>query len=110
MMKFFLSVLVTFFAIIAWSSQALAQGEDKTPTLNPLEMYTCNYLKGKDRGDLDKVITRWNAWTDDNDPAPYTAWVLTPVFFGPEITFDVVWMGACGRFGVRFASDLYAVS
>jgi hypothetical protein len=93
-MKVLLSVLVTLFAIIAWSSQALAQGEDKTPTLNPLEVFTCNYLKGKDRGDLDKVITRWNAWTDDNDPAPYTAWVLTPVFFGPEITFDVVWMGA----------------
>ena len=93
-MKFFVSVLITTFSAIAWVSPAMAQEMDKAPTLNPLEVYTCNYLDGKDRGDLDKVIDRWNTWTDANDPAPYTAWVLTPVFFGPEITFDLVWMGA----------------
>jgi hypothetical protein len=89
-MKIFLSLLVA----LAWCSQTLAQQEDKAPTLNPAEIYTCNYLKGKDRGDLDKVIERWNAWTDENDSAPYTAWLLTPIFFGPEITFDVAWLGA----------------
>lgn len=31
---------------------------------------------------------------DENSPEPYTAWVLTPNFVGPEIDFDVAWMGA----------------
>ena len=73
-MKFFVSVLITTFSALAWVRPAMAQEMDKAPTLNPLEVYTCNYLDGKDRGDLDKVIDRWNTWTDANDPAPYTAW------------------------------------
>lgn len=77
----------------AWCSQVIAQDGEDTPTLNPVEIFTCNYLKGKDRTDLDKVITRWNAWTDKNNPTPYDAWVLTPAFTGPEITFDVAWLG-----------------
>ena len=70
-----------------------AIAENEAPQINPVEIYTCNYLKGKDRTDLDKVIARWNTWTDKNDPAPYDAWVLTPSFTGPEITFDIAWLG-----------------
>ena len=93
-MKIFLNILVSIFTLITWCSQVTAQEGNTAPALGPAEVYTCNYLKGKDRGDLDKVIAKWNAWTDDNDPAPYTAWVMTPAFFGPEITFDLVWLGA----------------
>ena len=93
-MKFFLNVLVSIFTLSAWSTQVAAQDGNKAPTLGPAEIYTCNYLKGKDRGDLDKVVAKWNTWTDNNDPAPYTAWVMTPTFFGPEINFDLVWLGA----------------
>ena len=92
-MKIFLSVLTSIFTLISWSSLALAQDANEAPTLNPVEVFTCDYNKGKDRGDLDKVIAKWNTWMDDNDSAPYTAWVMTPAFFGPEITFDLVWLG-----------------
>ena len=88
-----MTLLTTALASAICSGQALAQDGDKVPTLTPLEIYTCNYEKGKSRGDLDKVVARWNKWADDNDSAPYTAWLMTPAFFGPEITFDVAWMG-----------------
>lgn len=98
-MKNFLSALVTISMLFGiWCSQAVAQDGDQGPNVSPLEIYTCNYLKGKDRGDLDKVIARWNAWTDANDPAPYNAWVMTPAFTGPDITFDLAWMGAWPTF------------
>lgn len=93
-MKTFLSVVISIAAGFAWGNQVLAQEQEQGPTMNPLEIFTCDYEKGKDRGDLDKVIDRWNTFMDNNDAAPYTAWVLTPAFYGPEITFDVVWMGA----------------
>lgn len=91
--KIILTILTTIFALVAWCGQATAQEGDNTPTLSPVELFTCNYLKNKDRGDLDKVIARWNAWTDANDPVPYTAWVMTPAYYGQEITFDVAWIG-----------------
>lgn len=79
--------------VFAFSNQMLADNHADETKLSPLEIFTCSYLKGKDRDDLDKVIARWNDWMDDNSPAPYTAWVLTPNFVGPEIDFDVAWMG-----------------
>ncbi len=75
-------------------TQAVAQDAAQQPTLNPAEVFTCNYNKGKDRSDLDKVVKQWNSWADETDSAPYNAWLLTPIFFGPEITFDIAWLGA----------------
>jgi len=79
---------------LLYSTQASAQDAAQQPTLNPAEIFTCNYNKGKGRSDLDKVVKQWNSWADKTDSAPYNAWLLTPVFFGPEITFDVAWLGA----------------
>ncbi|MEX2124887.1 MAG: hypothetical protein WD795_13410 [Woeseia sp.] len=31
---------------------------------------------------------------DDNNTDDYAAWTLTPVFYGPEQDFDVIWLGA----------------
>ncbi len=93
-MKILTATVTTVLAAAIGSGAALAQDDDKAPTLSPVEIYTCNYLDGKGRSDLDKVVTRWNKWSDANSPEPYTAWLLTPVFFGAEITFDVAWMGA----------------
>ncbi len=92
-MKIILSALASTLALGTLCSQAIAQEADKAPALNPVEVFTCDYNKGKSRADLDKVIARWNKWSDDNNPTPYTAWVMTPVFYGPEITFDIVWLG-----------------
>lgn len=94
-MKIMISLITSVALLVfAWCSQAVAQDEGQAPQLVPSEMYACNYLKGKDRSDLDKVIARWNKWTDEHDPAPYTAWVLTPNFVGSDIGFDVAWLGS----------------
>ena len=71
-MKIMISLITSVgLLVFAWCSQAVEQDEEPAPQLVPVEMYACNYLKGKDRSDLDKVIARWNKWTDEHDPAPY---------------------------------------
>ena len=68
----------------------------------PVELFACSYNDGKGSADLDKVIDKWNAWTDKNGIDDYAAWTLTPYYFGPEQEFDVIWMGA-GK-GASFAA------
>ena len=94
-MKFIKSLITSVgLFVVAWCSQAVAQDQGGAPQLVPVEIFTCNFLKGKDRSDLDKVIARWNKWSDEQDPASYTAWVLTPNFVASDIDFDVAWLGA----------------
>lgn len=78
---------------LLWCSNSMAQ-QPEPPTFVPIEIFTCDYNKGKDYDDLQRVIDKWNKWADENFPVPYTAWVMTPNFSGPEQEFDVVWMGA----------------
>ena len=93
-MKLIISFIASVGLIVfAWCSQAIAEDEAAAPQLLPVEIYACNYLKGKDRSDLDKVITRWNKWSDANDRGPYRAYVLTPNFVASDIDFDVAWLG-----------------
>lgn len=69
--------------------------EAEAPRFVPVEIYGCNYLKGKDYGDLQRVIDKWNVWMDENGVAPYTAWTLTPFYTSrTEYDFDVAWLGA----------------
>lgn len=60
----------------------------------PVELYACKFVDGKDRGDLSKVIERWNDYSDDNGMDDYAAWLLTPFFHTPEQDFDIIWLGA----------------
>lgn len=60
----------------------------------PVELYTCKYKEGQTAADLDPVVERWNEFQDDNDTDTYSAWLLTPFFYGPEQDFDVIWLGA----------------
>ncbi len=93
-MKFMISLITSVgLFVFAWCGQAVAQDEGEAPQLVPGEIYACNYLKGKDRSDLDKVIARWNKWMDQNDSAPYRAYVLTPNFVASDIDFDIAWLG-----------------
>jgi len=68
--------------------------EDGMGKMVPVELYACTFNDGQDMGDLDKAVTRWNKYMDDNDIDSYAAWTLTPVFYGPEQDFDFIWMGA----------------
>ena len=45
-----------------------------------MESWACNYVEGKGHDDLMKVAAKWDKWASKNNPAPYAAWVLTPVF------------------------------
>jgi hypothetical protein len=81
-------------ALCGWSSGALAQDTPAAAPLRPTEVYTCNYVKGKGPADLAKVVSAWNAWMDQDATEAYSAWSMTPEYFGPGITFDVAWLGA----------------
>jgi hypothetical protein len=87
------------------SNQTMADDGGEAMKMAPAEIFTCNYNKGKDREDLDKVIARWNDWTDKNNAEPYTAWLLTPAFYGPEITFDIGWLGAWPSYAAMGSSE-----
>ena len=87
-------ILGTGLIALLWSGVALAQDAAEAPNFQPVEMYTCNYNKGKGARDLDRAVAKFNEWSDANDPTGYTAWTLTPQYFNADITFDVAWLGA----------------
>ena len=60
----------------------------------PVEMFACTYNEGKGASDLDDVTAKWNKWADENGTDDYSAWTLTPYYFGSEQDFDVIWLGA----------------
>jgi hypothetical protein len=91
-------ILVAIAAIttlpLLWSNAALAQEADP-PRAVPVEVFACNYLKGKSYKDLQRVIDKWNKWMDENGAAAYTAWTLVPEFTnGGTYKMDVGWVGA----------------
>lgn len=79
--------------------------EAARPTAFPAEIFTCTYVDGKDRSDLDRVIARFNKWSDENDPDGYSAWVMTPQFYNQNIKLDVLWLGAWQSFEELGASQ-----
>ena len=79
--------------MLAAAGVALGQDEPmQEPTYRPAETFTCSYLDGKGRADLDKVVAQWNKWMDDRDAGDYFAAVATPYYFG-EWAFDIGWLG-----------------
>ena len=63
------------------------------PQFSPIEIFACNYVKGKGRADLDKVIADWNKWMDDSNAEPYSAWIYTAYYGSPDYQFDIAWLG-----------------
>jgi hypothetical protein len=57
-----------------------------------VEGWTCTYQDGMGREDLDKVNAEWNKWMDEHGQDDYTAFLMTPQFFG-EWNFDFAWIG-----------------
>ena len=84
---------VVVFSAMLFGNAAFADNHEG-PTFAPVEIYACNFLKGKSMDDLDKVTTKWNAWMDENDNNNYSAVTFTPQFNDPELAFDVGWLGA----------------
>jgi hypothetical protein len=85
--------LVVAITVLSFSGSALAQEEsEQGSAIFPVEIYTCNFHDGKGSADLDRWVSDWNAWLD-GDPEPYSAWTLTPFYFGEEQDFDFIWLG-----------------
>ena len=78
------------------SSTALAEHHESETGLKfaPVEIFICNFNKGKDQDDLDKVIEDWNGWMDETKAEPYSAWIYTAYYNSPDYQFDVAWLGA----------------
>lgn len=85
--------IVGSMAVCGWSSATLAQDAAAAAPIRPTEIYTCNYVDGKGPADLDRVVTGWNSWMDQDKTESYSAWTMSPEFYGPGITFDVAWLG-----------------
>ncbi len=90
-------ILVTAIAASLVSVASVAQenkGEEAVEQpIVPVEIFTCNWRKGKDEGDLAKLNARLKTMMD-KDNAPYSAWTLTPQFRAGEDGFDIAWLGS----------------
>ena len=91
-----ISVFVVLLSLV-FSGVGFAQEEaaaaEAGPTFSPIEIFACNYNKGQDRDDLDKVIAGWNKWMDESGSEPYSAWIYTAFYGSPEYSFDLAWLG-----------------
>ncbi len=102
MKKTLIVSVITGLLLLAGSGAALSQ--DNSFKVIPVELYACTYNDGKNSGDLDKVVKKWNKWADDRGVDDYAAWTLTPYYFGPDQEFDVIWLGA-GKDGVALGRE-----
>jgi hypothetical protein len=59
-----------------------------------IEIYACNFNENSDRADLDAVTARFNTWADRNNTTDYTAFIMTPWVYSPDLPYDVLWLGA----------------
>jgi hypothetical protein len=81
--------------LLVGTSVSIAQvSESGMGKVLPVELFACSFRDGKDAGDLDRVVDRWNRFMDERSVDSYSAWLLTPYYYGPEQDFDMVWMGA----------------
>lgn len=82
-------------AVLTLSAGAVAQDEGDAAeevSIFPVEIYACKYHEGKGSADLDQWVAKWNAWAD-GVLAPYSAWTLTPFYYGSSQDFDFIWLG-----------------
>ena len=73
-------------ASILVSKQTIAQ------EYSPMESYACEFREGKDLNDLMNVAEKWEKWATKAYPAPYSAYVMTPVVATYEEVPEVVWL------------------
>jgi len=79
--------------LLAGSATVLAQDGERFRVI-PVHMYAYKYNENMGPADLDKATEKWNAWADSQGVDDYTAWTLTPYYFGPEQGFGLFWLGA----------------
>ena len=91
-----LASLATTAALLIPGAGALAQEEgdaEEGPSVFPVEIYVFNFHEGKGNDELDAWVGKWVAWAEGGLD-PYSAWTLTPFYFGADQDFDFIWLGA----------------
>jgi hypothetical protein len=88
-----LTIGLAALVVICAAAQSGAQEDDGFLVI-PTEIYVCSYNDGQGPAELEKVIGVWNQYMDKNQVDTYSAWTLTPFYFGEEQEFDFLWMGA----------------
>ena len=90
MQRIYIAVLALVAASFGLMAPASAQQDADRGV--PVEFYACHWQDGKDMGDLDRVIKKFNKWADQRDSG-YGAWLLTPQFHD-DVDFDIGWLGS----------------
>ena len=88
-------ILIGFAAatIVACSGVSMAQ-DGGPPSFAPVEMQACTYKDRQDRDDLDGAMDKMTQWMEDEDGLPYSAWILSKLYTGPDREFDFLYVGA----------------
>ena len=84
-------VLVLGFGTGMVRADGHAEGQEMEPA-TPIEIFACRYNEGQGPADMEDPVEEFNDWADDAD-INYSAWTLTPYYFGPEQEFDFLWLG-----------------
>jgi hypothetical protein len=91
-MKSISKVFIAFVLTILGSFGIVTAGEEPV-SYAAVEIYACNFQKGKGMDDLARVTKKWNAWMDSSNGPDYTAYNLFPLYHSAELGFDVAWLG-----------------
>jgi hypothetical protein len=78
-----------FLAVIALVNPAMGQ-PPQPPGI--IEIVACNFLEGRDAGDLAGPMNAFNEWADDHDIEDFTVTTLMPAFTSDALTYDVLFM------------------
>jgi hypothetical protein len=94
MKKVFIATFLA--ALVCTVGTGTATAQDDGFKVIPVELYACTYNDRKGPADLDRWVTKWSSWADQQGIDDYAAWTLTPYYYGPgdNANIDVIWMGA----------------
>jgi len=93
-MKLVKLLLIPTVALFASSLVMAQEEESEASSVFPVDLKVCSYKDGKGPADLDQWFEKFNAWAGfDPTPDGYSAWTLTPFYYGPEQDFDFIWLG-----------------
>ena len=87
MKKIILLFLMSSFLSIGFS-------DNHFPEAFTMEALQCKFTKGNDMDSAKRVIAQWKDNADKNFSAPYSAWVITPLYTSnQDVEFDFAWLG-----------------
>lgn len=94
MKKSVISLLAGLVALSAGTGTVSAQDNDDAPNFVPVELFACNYRERKDQDDFDKALDLLEQTSATDGAAPYAAWRLFRMFYGPDQDFDFIFFAA----------------